>query len=675
MSELAAEMAIKEKGLPVDEVYGPSKPCSTGREQAPPPTPHVSSVEQYSRMYRASLDSPDYFWSEQAKSLRWQLPFHTVKREDFALGSVGWFLGGKLNVADNCVDRWAEQYPDRIAIIHEGDEPNDVTRLTYSEMLIGVCRIANMLKNHGVRKGDRVTIYLPMTPNVALTMLACARIGAVHSVVFGGFSATALKERLEDAQSSVLVVGDIGLRGRKRILLKDIADEALASCPFVKHVLVFRHGEDHPVTWIEGRDVCVLSNLKKMPPYCPCEMMDSEDPFFMLYTSGSTGKPKGVVHTTAGYLLGAAMTHKYIFDYHPGDIYACVADCGWITGHSYIVYGPLCNGGTTFMFESIPTYPDVGRYWDMVERHRITQFYTAPTALRAICSFGDEYVKKYDRSSLRVLGSVGEPINPEVWRWYYNVVGDKRCPIADTFWQTETGSFMLAPMPFATPMKPGCATVPFFGVVPAVLDPQTGVEQVGDNVSGVLCVKRAWPSMLRTIWGDHERMLDVYFRPYPNHYFTGDGCVRDKDGFYWITGRVDDVMNISGHRIGSAEVEHALLLHETVAEAAVVSCPHEVKGEGIFCYITLKQGCIGSSELVAKLKLQVRTTIGPFATPDVILFTKGLPKTRSGKIMRRILRKVATRDTSNLGDLSTLADPSVVQDLIDSYAAYSSIAS
>eukprot|EP00397_Hematodinium_sp_SG-2012_P017722 GEMP01018132.1.p1 GENE.GEMP01018132.1~~GEMP01018132.1.p1 ORF type:complete len:669 (+),score=148.23 GEMP01018132.1:51-2057(+) len=652
-----AEAAIQEKGLPVDELY-PSP--SGGR--------HVPNFDVYQRMYRESLDEPEKFWGEHARQLRWVSPYHTLKVENFDHGDIRWFIGGRLNVADNCIDRWAEKSPDRVAIIHEGDDPEDVRKVTYAELLRGTCSIANLLKLYGVRKGDRVTIYMPMIPELAMTMLACARIGAVHSVVFAGFSAQALEDRLHDAQSAVVITADFGVRSGKSIHLKNIVDDALQNCPFVHTCLVFLRDQDRPIQLIEGRDVWADEALQNMPPYCPCEPMDSEDPLFMLYTSGSTGKPKGIVHTTAGYLLFTAMTHKYTFDYEQGDVFACVADCGWITGHSYIVYGALCNGATTFMFESVPTFPDCSRYWDMVERHKITQFYTAPTALRAIMRFGDDAVKKHDRSSLRVLGCVGEPINPEVWRWYYEVIGEKRCPIVDTFWQTETGGFMITPLPFAFSLKPGSATLPFFGVEPAVMDPITGEEKKGNNVAGVLCFKRSWPSTLRTIWRDHERMLDVYFRPFPGYYLTGDGCVRDKDGYYWITGRVDDVLNVSGHRIGSAEVEHALVQHESVAEAAVVGCHHDIKGEGIFCFVTLKVGIEGSDSLIQSLKQKVRSEIGPVATPDVIVFTAALPKTRSGKIMRRILRKVSAKDTESLGDVSTLADPSVVEDLIKACA-------
>lgn len=657
-----AEDAIEEKGLPIEERYAP-----VVRDRR---VPHIPNETTYNEMYRNSIENREEFWNHQAKSLRWINPHHTMSIENFPLGDVRWFVGGKLNVVDNCLDRWAEKYPDRVAIIHEGDEPSQVRKITYAELLRSTCRIANLLQLHGVCKGDRVTIYLSMVPELAMAMFACARIGAVHSVVFAGFSAVALRDRLVDAQSSVVVTLDIGVRAGKNILLKSIMDDALQHCPFVKTCLVFRHGEDNPeearsplFRMMEGRDVWADDAAKNMKPYCPCEAMDSEDPLFMLYTSGSTGTPKGVVHTTAGYLLYASLTHKYVFDHREGDVYACMADCGWITGHSYILYGPLCNGATTFMFESVPTYPDCGRYWDMVERHKITQFYTAPTALRALMRHEESAITKYDRSSLRILGCVGEPINPEVWRWYYNVIGNARCPIVDTFWQTETGGFVITPLPFAFNLKPGSATRPFFGIEPVVVDALTGAELKGNNVAGLLCFRRSWPGMMRTIWNDHERMLDIYFRPYPGLYLTGDGCVRDKDGYYWITGRVDDVINVSGHRIGSAEVEHALVQHVDVAEAAVVACAHDIKGQGIFCFVTLKIEVHESSKLIIELKERVRTDIGPIATPDVIVFTAALPKTRSGKIMRRILRKIAMKEES-LGDTSTLADATVIDDLI-----------
>lgn len=649
-----ADEKIAEKGLPVDECY----PAQGGYRC------HIANKEEYDAMYAASVGPQrDRFWADQAnKTLRWMQPFQQVVHEDFKAGDVRWFVGGKINVCDNCVDRHAEVAPERTAIVYEGDEPTDTKKVSFAELLQETCRMANLYKYYGAKKGDRITVYMPMIPEAAYTMLASARIGLIHSVVFAGFSAKSLMDRMVDAQSPFVVTADEGLRGKKVITLKKICDDAMAPCDFIKTCFVFkRTGGD--VTMKEGRDVWAGEAMALMRPYCPCEPMDSEDYLFMLYTSGSTGKPKGVAHGTAGYLLWTTLTTKYVFDVHVGDCYASVADIGWITGHSYIIYGPLSNGASTFMFESVPTYPDAGRYWDMVERHKITQFYTAPTAIRTLMKTGPEIVKKYDRSSLRVLGSVGEPINPEAWRWFYDVVGDKKCPIMDTFWQTETGGHMMTPMPGSHMLKPGSCTLPMFGVDPRVLDPTTGKEIEGNNVAGVLVFAKSWPSMLRTVYGDHQRFLDVYLRPYPGYYLTGDGCVRDHDGYYWITGRIDDVINVSGHRIGSAEVEHALVSHKGVSESAVVGFPHEVKGSGLFCYVTLKDGVNGDDALRGELKAAVRKEVGPFAMPDLILFTSALPKTRSGKIMRRILRKIAEKDTSNLGDTSTLLDPGVVDEL------------
>mmetsp|Transcript_64476 Transcript_64476/g.123041 ORF Transcript_64476/g.123041 Transcript_64476/m.123041 type:complete len:660 (+) Transcript_64476:60-2039(+) len=650
-----AEEKIAEKGLPVDECYPPQ-----GGYRC-----HIPNKEEYDAMYAQSVGPQrDRFWADQAnKTLRWMEPFRQVVHEDFKAGDIRWFVGGKINVCDNCVDRHAEVAPERTAIVYEGDEPTDTKKVSFGELLQETCRMANLYKYYGAKKGDRITIYMPMIPEAAYTMLASARIGLIHSVVFAGFSAKSLMDRMVDAQSPFVVTADEGLRGKKVITLKKICDDAMAPCDFIKTCFVFKRtgGE---ITMKEGRDVWAGETMALMRPYCPCEPMDSEDYLFMLYTSGSTGKPKGVAHGTAGYLLWTTLTTKYVFDVHVGDCYASVADIGWITGHSYIIYGPLSNGASTFMFESVPTYPDAGRYWDMVERHKITQFYTAPTAIRTLMKTGPEIVKKYDRSSLRVLGSVGEPINPEAWRWFYDVVGDKKCPIMDTFWQTETGGHMMTPMPGSHMLKPGSCTLPMFGVDPKVLDPTTGKVIEGNNVAGVLVFAKSWPSMLRTVYGDHQRFLDVYLRPYPGYYLTGDGCVRDHDGYYWITGRIDDVINVSGHRIGSAEVEHALVSHTSVSESAVVGYPHDVKGSGLFCYVTLKDGVgEGDDALRGELKAAVRKEVGPFAMPDVILFTSALPKTRSGKIMRRILRKIAEKDTSNLGDTSTLLDPSVVDEL------------
>ncbi len=625
---------------------------------------HIPSRAAYEALYERSVRDPDGFWREQAYAfLTWRRPFDRVLQADLPQGQIAWFGGGRLNVCENCVDRHLEKRADQVAILWEGDEPGDVRRITYRELHAEVCRLANALIAKGVKKGDRVAIYLPMVPEATYAMLACARIGATHSVIFGGFSADSLRDRILDADCRVLITADEGLRGKKTVPLKRTADEALEACDNVHTVFVLKR-TGGAVAMREGRDHWLRAVMDVERPYCPIADVDSEDPLFLLYTSGSTGKPKGVMHTSAGYLLFAAMTHKYVFDHREGDIYACMADVGWVTGHSYIVYGPLANGATTFMFEGIPTYPDAGRYWDMVARHKITSFYTAPTAIRAIAKEGDAPAKKYDRSSLRVLGSVGEPINPEAWRWYYEVVGEGRCAIVDTFWQTETGGHMITPIPGAIDLKPGSATLPFFGVVPAVLD-EKGNELSGNGVSGVLCFKRAWPGIARTIYGDHDRFVKTYFAPFPGYYFTGDGCRRDEDGYYWITGRVDDVINVSGHRLGTAEVESALVANAACAEAAVVGYPHEIKGTGIFAYVSLKSGYSESPEVIADLKAEVRRIIGPIATPDKILITPGLPKTRSGKIMRRILRKIAANETDNLGDISTLADPAVVQALID----------
>jgi acetyl-CoA synthetase len=625
----------------------------------------LSKPEQYRKLYQESVKTPDRFWARMAKQfLTWQQPFAQVLAGDFSAGNIAWFPGGRLNVSENCLDRHLAKRGDQVAILWEGDEPGDVRRITYQELHAEVCRLANVLISRGVKKGDRVAIYLPMVPEAAAAMLACARIGAIHSVIFGGFSAESVRDRILDSDCRVLITADEGLRGGKHVPLKRTADQALSACPNVHTVLVLkRTGEHVPMT--EGRDLWLREAMDGQRPWCPAEPVDSEDLLFLLYTSGSTGKPKGVAHCSAGYLLYAAITHKYVFDYRDGDIYACMADVGWVTGHSYIVYGPLCNGATSFMFEGIPTYPDAGRYWDMVERHRINSFYTAPTAIRAIAKEGDAHPRKYDRSSLRVLGSVGEPINPEAWRWYYEVVGEHRCSIVDTFWQTETGGHMITPIPGVTALKPGSATLPFFGVQPVVLDEKGNELAAKGEVSGILAFKAPWPGIARTVYGDHQRFVNTYFKPYPGYYFTGDGCRRDADGYWWITGRVDDVINVSGHRMGTAEVESALVAHPACAEAAVVGYPHEIKGQGIFAYVILKDGHGESAELIKGLKDEVRKIIGPIATPDKILITPGLPKTRSGKIMRRILRKVAAQETDNLGDISTLADPSVVQLLVD----------
>jgi acetyl-CoA synthetase len=628
----------------------------------------LRSMDDYRALYEQSISDPDGFWGEIARErLDWEQDFHTVSDSDLESGTIAWFLGGKLNVAYNCVDRHLATRGDKVAILWEGDTPDLVRRITYRELHQSVSRMANVLKRWGIGKGDRVAIYLPMIPEAAIAMLACARIGAVHTVVFAGFSADALRDRIQDAEAVAVITADQGVRGGKTIPLKQTVDEAVLAAPSVKNVFVARRTNAN-VPMVSPRDVELGEAMEKQRPYCPPESMDAEDPLFLLYTSGSTGKPKGIAHTTAGYLLYTSLTHEYVFDYHEDDVYACVADVGWITGHSYVVYGPLANGATTVMFESTPVFPDPGRYWDMVERHGITQFYTAPTALRAVAREGDDWVKKYDRSSLRVLGTVGEPINPDTWEWYYRVVGEERCAIVDTWWQTETGGIMITPLPGTTPMKPGSATLPFFGIEPVVLD-EKGNEIEGNGVSGLLAVKRAWPSMARTIYDDHPRFEKTYLTPYRGYYFTGDGCRRDEDGYMWITGRVDDVINVSGHRMGTAEVESALVNHPACAEAAVVGFPHEIKGQGIFAYVVLSEGWDDDAELIGELRGEVRHRIGPIATPDHIIVAKGLPKTRSGKIMRRILRKIAERKTDELGDTSTLADPSVVEALIEARGA------
>lgn len=625
---------------------------------------HVSSMDDYKRLYKRSVDDPEGFWAEEARArLDWEREFDLVRDCDFPTGTVAWFLGGKLNVCYNCVDRHTADRGDAPAIIWEGDQPDEVRRITYIELLQAVSRMANVLLHHGVRRGDRVAIYLPMVPEAAMAMLACARIGAVHTVVFAGFSADALRDRIIDAKAAAVITADQGLRGGKVIPLKRIVDEAVMAAPSVRNVFVTKR-TGAKVPFFPPRDVDMDEAMEAQRPYCPPESMDAEDTLFLLYTSGSTGKPKGIAHASAGYLLYTAMTHRYVFDYRDGDVYACVADVGWITGHSYVVYGPLANGATTFMFESTPVYPDPGRYWDMVERHRITQFYTAPTALRTVARESDDWVGKYDRSSLRVLGTVGEPINPDTWEWYYRTVGEERCAIVDTWWQTETGGIMITPMPGATAAKPGSATLPFFGIQPVLLDNE-GNEVEGKGVSGLLAVKEAWPSMARTIQNDHGRFLETYLKPYEGYYFTGDGARRDEDGYYWITGRVDDVINVSGHRMGTAEVESALVNHPACAEAAVVGFPHAIKGQGIFAYVVLSEGWEHNAETVGELRGEARRHIGPIATPDHVLIADALPKTRSGKIMRRILRKIAAKDTATIGDTSTLADPEVVSRLIE----------
>ncbi|MBK9576490.1 MAG: acetate--CoA ligase [Fibrobacterota bacterium] len=627
------------------------------------PGASLPTADHAHQMRREALDDVDGFWSKAARErIDWMADFHTVQDCDFREGRVAWFLGGKLNVSENCLDRHLATRADKTAILWEGDEPGEVRKLTYRELHAETCRMANAMRRLGVRKGDRIAIYMPMIPEAAVAMLACARVGAVHSVVFAGFSAESLRDRIQDAQCSVVFTADEGMRGGKRIPLKKTVDEAVSQCPSVKHVVVAeRTGAQVP--WHEGRDLRWGELAQAERPYAPSEPMDSEDLLFLLYTSGSTGKPKGVAHATGGYLVHAALSHQLVFDLREDDVYACVADIGWITGHSYVVYGPLANGATTVMFESIPTYPDPSRYWDLVERHKVTIFYTAPTAIRAVMREGDQWLDRHDRSSLRVLGSVGEPINPEAWRWYHDKVGAGKCPIVDTWWQTETGGILISPLAGASDLKPGSATLPVPGIRPVVLD-EKGEEVEGNGVSGLLALKGSWPAQARTIWGDHKRFCETYFKPFPGYYFTGDGCRRDEDGFWWITGRVDDVINVSGHRMGTAEVESALVSHEACAEAAVVGFPHEIKGQGIFAWVILKEGWKVSPEIVGELKNECRHHIGPIAVPDRIVVVPGLPKTRSGKIMRRILRKVAAGETDQLGDITTLADPSIVQALI-----------
>jgi len=619
--------------------------------------------KEYEQLYKESLDHSEDFWSKQAKEyLDWISPWEKVSESDLTKGEVSWFSGGKINASENCIDRHLEKKSSQIAIIWEGDDPSVSKSITYQELYESVCRFANALKDRGIKKGDRVCIYMPMIPEAAYAMLACARIGAIHSVVFGGFSPESLKDRILDSDCQTVITADEGLRGAKKIPLKKNVDEALINCPNVHTVFVVkRTGAE--INWVDERDVSYEEIVSSMNSSCPPEVMDSEDPLFILYTSGSTGKPKGVLHTTAGYLLQTTMSHKLIFDYHEGEVFWCTADVGWVTGHSYIVYGPLSNGATTLMFEGIPTYPSPSRFWEVVDKHQVNIFYTAPTALRALMAQGNEPLESTSRESLRVLGTVGEPINPEAWEWYYRAVGNRRCPIVDTWWQTETGSAMISPLAGSTPQKPGSATKPFFGIEPALLD-ENGQEIKGEG-SGNLVIKRSWPSQIRTVYGDHERCVETYYSLYPGYYTTGDGARRDKDGYYWITGRVDDVLNVSGHRLGTAEIESALVLHETVAEAAVVGYEHDIKGQGIYCYVTLMTGIEPSDELKSDLVGLVAKEIGAIAKPDIIQWAPGLPKTRSGKIMRRILRKIAGNEIKDLGDTTTLAEPSVVKEIIE----------
>ncbi len=652
----------------MSEVYPPSAAASAGA--------HVKSHDDYLAQYEKSITDPEAFWATQAGQFTWFEKWDTVRRYNYDMDkgpvSIEWFINGKTNITTNCLDRHLETRGDQTAIIWEGNRPDEDATLTYRELHEQVCKFANVLKSRGVGKGDRVSIYMPMIPELAVAMLACARIGAMHSIVFGGFSADALADRIADATCTTLITCNGNHRGDKPVLLKPNADEAMAAAeklmgqPVKTCVVVERtkaKGE-FACNMQEGRDIWWHEVMADASADCEVESMDAEDPLFILYTSGSTGQPKGVQHTVGGYMVYTAATHKYVFDYHDGDIYFCAADIGWVTGHSYIVYGPLANGATTMMFEGIPTWPNPDRYWQIIEKWNVTQFYTAPTAIRAIAAAGEEWPAKYEMPSLRLLGSVGEPINPEAWRWYHRNAGKERCPIVDTWWQTETGGILITPLPGATPLKPGSATFPFFGIEPVILEPEKSTEIDGNDVSGVLAMKAPWPGQMRTIYGDHERFEQTYFQQYKGYYFTGDGCRRDEDGYYWITGRVDDVINVSGHRMGTAEVESALVLHHKVAEAAVVGFPHEVKGQGIYAYVTLNAGEEYDDDLKNLLKKQVRTVIGPIATPDVIHWAPGLPKTRSGKIMRRILRKIAEDDTGSIGDTSTLADPAVVDDLI-----------
>ena len=628
-------------------------------------TAHIDNAT-YERMYRQSVTDPDGFWGEHGKRIDWFKPYTKVKNTKFTgKVPVKWFEDGLTNVSYNCTDRHLEKRGDQVAIIWEGDNPYDDKKITYRELHEHVCKLANVLKDNGVKKGDRVTIYLPMIPEAAYAMLACARIGAIHSIVFGGFSPDALAGRLVDCESTFVITADEGLRGGKRVPLKNNVDHAidLAAKQFVmvEKVLCIRRTGGQ-TGWAHHRDIWYHEAMHKASADCPPAKMKAEDPLFILYTSGSTGKPKGVLHTTGGYLVYASMTHEYVFDYKDGDVYWCTADVGWVTGHSYIVYGPLANGATTLMFEGVPTYPDAGRFWEVVDKHKVNIFYTAPTAIRSLMGAGDEHVKNWSRQSLRILGSVGEPINPEAWEWYHRVVGDSRCPIVDTWWQTETGGIMITPLPGATKLKPGSATRPFFGIQPELVDAEGRI--IEGAADGNLCIADSWPGQARSVYGDHDRYVQTYFSTYKGKYFTGDGCRRDEDGYYWITGRVDDVINVSGHRMGTAEVESALVSHETVSEAAVVGYPHDLKGQGIYCYVTLMDGVAGDDDLRKKLVAHVRHEIGPIASPDKIQFAPGLPKTRSGKIMRRILRKIAEDDFGSLGDTSTLADPTVVDDLI-----------
>ena len=624
----------------------------------------IIDKQKYDEMYSESINNPDAFWSKHGLRIDWFKPFTKIKDVSYEHPSVSikWFEDGELNVSANCIDRHLEKRGNQTAIVWEGDNPAESKHVTYNELHHQVCKLANVYKNLGVSKGDRVVLYMPMIPEAAYAMLACARIGAIHSIVFAGFSPEALAARVEGCKASLIVTADEAPRGGKNTPLKANVDKALEICGDVKTLVVERTGGN--VSMKDGRDTSFNAAMKEASEECEPTVVNAEDPLFILYTSGSTGAPKGVQHCSGGYLVWASMTHEYVFDYHDGDIYWCTADVGWVTGHSYIVYGPLANGATTLMFEGIPTFPDASRFWQVCEKHKVNQFYTAPTAIRALMGQGNEFVEKCDLSSLKVLGTVGEPINPEAWNWYNEVVGKGNCPIVDTWWQTETGGHLLTPLPGATDTKPGSATYPFFGIEPVILDPQTGKELTSPEAEGVLCIKDSWPGQMRTVYGDHDRFVKTYFSDYKGYYFTGDGCRRDSDGYYWITGRVDDVINVSGHRMGTAEVESALVAHPKVSEAAVVGFPHNIKGQGIYCYVTLMSGETPTEELRLELRNWVRSEIGPIASPDLIQWAPGLPKTRSGKIMRRILRKIAENDYGALGDTSTLAEPAVVDDLI-----------
>ncbi|KAI8086332.1 acetyl-coenzyme A synthetase [Halteromyces radiatus] len=630
------------------------------------PTPHVDSLDTYRKLWKESVEDPDKFFGDRARELlTWSKPFQTVRHGSLEEGDVAWFLEGEINACYNAVDRHALKNPDKVAIIHEGDEPDQVRKITYGELLRQVSRVANVLKNLGVRKGDNIVVYMPMIPETLVALLACARVGAVHSVVFAGFSAESLRDRVVDSSARIILTSDEGRRGGKNIATKRIVDDALRDHQtHVEHVVVFQR-TGTPVPWVEDRDVWWHEETAKVRSFCPPEPMNAEDPLFLLYTSGSTGTPKGIQHSTGGYMLGAMMTLKYIFDYHEDDVYACMADVGWITGHTYLTYGPLLNGATTVVFESTPTYPNPSRFWDLIQKHKITQFYTAPTAIRALRRLGDQWLEGYDLSSLRVIGSVGEPINPEAWDWYNEKVGKKQCAVVDTYWQTETGSIIISPLPGATPTKPGSATLPFFGIKPVILDPATGKELNQVDETGVLAISQPWPSMARTVYNNHHRFLETYLKPYPGYYFTGDGASLDKDGYIWIRGRVDDVINVSGHRLSTAEIESALVHHEAVAEAAVIGGHDDLTGQCIHAFVSLKPHLDTADGLEKELTLQVRKIIGPFASPKRIYVVQDHPKTRSGKIMRRILRKIVNGEQDQLGDISTLADPSVVMVLIE----------